>query len=66
LVLGRLSNHLGRRLTAMASLGVLLVSCLLLLNVHDIGTLLSGRLLMGIGTGLASSSLTSYIVGGRC
>src|SRR6201991_3868440 len=63
LVLGRLSNHLGRRPTAIASLGLLLLlGCLLLLNVHDIGTLLAGRLLVGVGTGLASSSLTSYIV----
>ncbi|MGW9031146.1 MFS transporter, partial [Streptomyces sp. NPDC055722] len=62
LVLGRLSNHLGRRLTAIASLGLLLLGCLLLLNVHDISILLAGRLLMGVGTGLAGSSLTSYIV----
>jgi MFS family permease len=62
LVLGRLSNHLGRRLTAIASLGLLLLGCLLLLNVHDIGILLGGRVLMGVGTGLASSTLTSYIV----
>ena len=62
LVLGRLSNHLGRRLTAIASLGLLLLGCLLLLNVHNIGTLLAGRVLMGVGTGLASSTLTSYIV----
>jgi MFS family permease len=62
LVLGRLSNHLGRRLTAIASLGLVLLGCLLLLNVHDIGTLVAGRLLVGVGTGLASSSLTSYIV----
>ncbi|MFJ2394461.1 MFS transporter [Streptomyces sp. NPDC087843] len=62
LVLGRLSNHLGRRLTAIASLGLLLLGCLLLLNVYDLGTLLAGRLLMGVGAGLASSSLTSYIV----
>ena len=62
LVLGRLSNHLGRRPTAIASLGLLLLGCLLLLNVHDIDILLAGRLLMGVGTGLASSSLTSYIV----
>ncbi|WP_208862803.1 MFS transporter [Micromonospora chersina] len=62
LVLGRLSSHLGRRRTAIASLGLLLLGCLLLLSVHDIGTLLAGRLLMGVGTGLASSSLTSYIV----
>ncbi|MBR0713626.1 MFS transporter [Bradyrhizobium liaoningense] len=62
LVLGRLSNHLSRRLTAITSLSLLLLGCLLLLNVHDIGTLLAGRLIVGIGTGLAGSSLTSYIV----
>ncbi|HWI80322.1 MAG TPA: MFS transporter [Ramlibacter sp.] len=62
LVLGRLSNHLGRRMTAIASLGLLVLGCLLLLNVHDIGTLLAGRALTGVGTGLASSTLTSYIV----
>ena len=32
------------------------------MNVHDIGILIAGRLLMGLGAGLASSSLTSYIV----
>lgn len=62
LVLGRLSNHLGRRLTAITSLSLLLLGCLLLLNVHDIHTLLAGRLLVGVGTGLASSSLSSYII----
>jgi MFS family permease len=62
LVLGRLSNYPGRRPTAIASLGLLLLGCLLLLNVHDIDILLADRLLVGVGTGLASSSLTSYIV----
>jgi MFS family permease len=62
LVLGRLSNHLGRRLTAIASLGLLLLSCLLLLNVHNICILLAGRVLTGVGTGLASSTLSSYII----
>jgi len=62
LVLGRLSNHLGRRRTAIASLGLIALGCLLFLSVHDIDTLLAGRLLVGLGTGLASSSLTSYIV----
>ena len=62
LVMGRLSNHLGRRPTSIASLGLLLLGCLLLLNVHHIGILIAGRLLMGLGAGLASSSLTSYIV----
>lgn len=62
LVLGRLSNHLGRRLAAIASLGLILLGCLVLMNVHDIDILLAGRLLVGIGTGMASSSLSSYIV----
>lgn len=62
LVLGQLSNHLGRRVAAIAGLGLLLLGCLLLLDVHHIAILLAGRLLMGAGTGLASSSLSSYIV----
>jgi MFS family permease len=62
LVLGRLSNHVGRRPTSIASLGLLLLGCLVLLNVHDVGTLLAGRILMGLGVGLASSSVTAYIV----
>ncbi|MGH8965173.1 MAG: MFS transporter, partial [Actinomycetes bacterium] len=62
LVLGRLSSHLGRRPTAIASLVLLLLGCLLLLDVHGIGILIAGRLLMGLGAGLASSSLTAYIV----
>jgi MFS family permease len=62
LVLGRLSNHLGRRPISIASLILLLLGCVLLLNVHHIGVLIAGRLLMGLGAGLASSSLTSYIV----
>ncbi|MEU9379880.1 MFS transporter [Streptomyces sp. NPDC048279] len=62
LVLGRLSNHVGRRHAALASLGLLVLGCLVLLNVHHIGVLIAGRLLMGLGAGLASSSLTAYIV----
>ncbi len=62
LTMGRLSNHLGRRRTAIASLGLLVLGCLVLLNVHDVGTLLAGRVLMGLGAGLASSNVTAYIV----
>ena len=62
LVLGRLSGRLGRRPTSIASLTLVLLGCLLLLDVHVIGILIAGRLLMGLGSGLAGSSLTSYIV----
>lgn len=62
LVMGRLSNHLGRRPTSIASLILLVLGCLLLLNVDDVATLLTARALMGLGAGLASSNVTAYIV----
>ncbi|WP_211240029.1 MFS transporter [Promicromonospora kroppenstedtii] len=62
LVMGRLSNQVGRRPVALASLGLLLLGCLLLLDVHDAGTLLLARGLMGLGAGMASSNVTAYIV----
>jgi MFS family permease len=62
LVFGGLSHHVGRRPVAVASLLLLTASCLVMLNVHHIATLISGRVLMGIAAGLASSSLTAYIV----
>ena len=62
LVMGRLSNYVGRRSTAIASLGLLALGCLVLLNVHAVGTLLAGRVLMGLGAGLASSNVTAYVV----
>ncbi len=62
LVLGRLSTHLGRRPTGIATLALLAAGAVVLLDVNSISPLLIGRLLMGLGAGLASSSLTSYIV----
>ena len=62
LVLGRLSNHVGRRPAALVSLTLLVLGCVVLLNVHSIGVLITGRLLMGLGAGIASSSLAAYIV----
>ncbi|MFB9747184.1 MFS transporter [Leifsonia shinshuensis] len=62
LVLGRLSNYVGRRAAAVTALAVLVAGCVVLLNVHAIGVLVAGRLLMGLGAGMASSSLAAYIV----
>ncbi|MGD9990341.1 MFS transporter [Pseudonocardia sp.] len=62
LIMGRLSGHVGRRPTALAGLGLLVLGCLVLLNVHHIGVLVAGRLLMGLGAGLGSASLTAYVV----
>ncbi|WP_432545784.1 MFS transporter [Kineococcus sp. SYSU DK004] len=62
LVLGRLSDHLGRRplgvaalLTSAAGLGVLQV-------VDGLAPLAAGRLLQGLATGLASSALGALVV----
>ena len=62
LLLGRSSNHLGRRPPSLAALGLMIGGCLLLMTVHGVGVLICGRLLMGLGAGLASTSLTAYIV----
>lgn len=62
LTTGRLSNHLGRRTTAIASLILLLAAFALFIDVHSIGTLLAARALTGLGAGIASSNVTAYVV----
>lgn len=62
LFLGRLASHIGRKPTALATLALLASGSAVLMNVSGLGWLLAGRLLMGLGAGLASSGLTSYIV----
>lgn len=61
LCLGRLAHHLGRRPVGLATLLTMIASSLVLLDVTGLGALVAGRFLMGIGAGLASSALTSYI-----
>lgn len=62
LVFGRLSHHIGRRPVAITSMLTLVTGSLVLLDVHHLTVLIIGRVLMGLGAGLASSSLTSYVV----
>lgn len=62
LVLGRLSDRLGRRPMAVAAVLLALSGCAVLTQVHDPGTLMAGRLLQGVACGMASSSLGSYAV----
>src|SRR3954451_16246180 len=61
-VLGRLSNQLGRRPVALAALAVTAAGTLLLTQVHSVAPLIAGRVLQGIGCGLASSALTAFVV----
>jgi MFS family permease len=62
LFLGRLAGHVGRKPASLATLVLLAAGCLVLLNVTGLVSLLAGRFLMGLGAGLASSSITAYIV----
>ena len=62
LLLGRLSNYWGRRRAAITSVVLVVIGCLMLLQVRSTGTLVAARLLMGVGSGIASTSLTAYIV----
>jgi MFS family permease len=61
-VLGRLSNHLGRRPVALAALAITAAGTLVLTEVHSVVPLTAGRVLQGIGCGLASSALAAFIV----
>jgi MFS family permease len=62
LVLGRVSNYLGRRATALAALVSATASCLVLIDMHGVRSLLIGRVLQGLACGIASSALGSYVV----
>jgi MFS family permease len=62
LVLGRLSNHLGRRPVSLAALGLTVAGTLVLTEVHSVAPLMAGRMLQGVGCGLASSAIAAFVV----
>jgi MFS family permease len=62
LVFGRLSNQLGRRPASLAALALAAAGCLVLLDVHSVAPLIAGRVLKGLGCGLASSAIAAYVV----
>jgi MFS family permease len=62
LVLGRLSNHHGRRPVSIAALLLAIAGCLTLLWVHSFLPLMIGRALQGLAAGLASSAIGAYAV----
>jgi MFS family permease len=62
LVLGRLSDHLGRRAVSVSAAALAAAGCLALLDVHSLGVLAAGRVLHGLACGLASTALASYTI----
>ncbi len=62
LFLGRLSSHLGRKPVSIATLSLLAAGCAVLITVDGLAPIVVGRFLMGLGAGMASSSITAFIV----
>ncbi|MCW2538504.1 MAG: major facilitator superfamily 1 [Frankiales bacterium] len=62
LTLGSLSDHVGRRPVLIGALIIQLASNVLFLVAPDIGWVIAGRIVQGVGTGAASSALTAALV----
>jgi MFS family permease len=62
LFFGRISDYLGRKPVALLIFGFTALATLILIDIDSASSLITARLLLGLACGLASSSLTSYIV----
>lgn len=62
LLLGRISNYIGRRSAGMVALGLVAAGCVVMLDVTSVVQVALGRGLMGLGCGVAASAVTAYIV----
>ncbi|GAB3397995.1 MFS transporter [Humibacter soli] len=62
LVIGSLSDYVGRRPLMIGSLGLELVAMLMFLFSPSIGWLVAARIVQGVATGAASSSLSAAVV----
>jgi MFS family permease len=62
LMLGRLSNHIGRRTMSLLALASGVAGLLILTRVDGLAPLLIGRAFQGLGTGIAMSAIAAYVV----
>lgn len=62
LILGRLSDYLGRKKISIIALTAALLSCVLLFKWHGFWSLFFARLLQGLACGMSAGALTAYIV----
>ncbi|WP_086662006.1 MFS transporter [Lentzea kentuckyensis] len=61
-VIGSLSDHIGRKPMIVAALAIDLVAMLMFLAAPSIGWVIAARVVQGIATGAASSSLSAAVV----
>lgn len=62
LVIGSLSDHVGRRPLMIGALGLELVAMLMFLYAPGVGWLIAARIVQGVATGAASSALSAAVV----
>jgi MFS family permease len=62
LILGSLSDHLGRRPVLIGALTVQLVSNLMFLVAPNVGWVIAGRIVQGIASGAATGAFTAALV----
>ncbi|MCR4530378.1 MAG: MFS transporter [Proteobacteria bacterium] len=62
LVLGRISDFIGRKKVAIIALMAAMLSCGLLFLIHGFWSLFAARLLQGLACGLSAGALTAFIV----
>ncbi len=62
LVFGRLSDHLGRRPVIVGALVLEIASVVLFWQAESVGWLLAARILQGVATGIATSTLSALLM----
>ena len=62
LFFSRISNSIGRRNSSLIALSLGLLACIILIFTPSFSSLLSARFIQGLGCGIASSSIMSYII----
>lgn len=62
LVVGKLSDHLGRRAVIIGALAVELVSMLMFVIAPDIGWVIAARIVQGLATGAATSAFSAALL----
>jgi MFS family permease len=61
LLLGRLSDHVGRRAVVLAAVGFSVASAIIFMTTSDLPGLFIGRLVSGVSAGLITGAATAYI-----
>jgi MFS family permease len=62
LITGRLSDHLGRRPILLIALGVQITSMFVFIVAHGVDLLYLGRALQGAAIGLATGTITAWLL----